>query len=206
MTHHLSAETFVDRLDGTVAESETLHLGSCDACRNQLAQLRATLHMARQTEVPDPSPLFWTHLAARVRADVRREAEQPAEAAGWTGLLRFSWWRLGGLVSAAAAAVALVVALQTPRVARAPGGQTDRPAPAASVALVPNVGGDPSDSIDQDEPLGFVADLASSVDWDDAVELGFSSPGDIDRSLVNLDEGERVELQRLLHEALGSGG
>ena len=69
----------------------------------------------------------------------------------------------------------------------------------------PNAVGDPSDSIDQDEPLGFVADLASGVDWDAAVEFGFSSPGEVDRSLVNLDEGERVELQRLLHEALGSG-
>ena len=201
--HHLSSETFVDLLDGTVAESEVQHLGSCDACRNQLAQLRATLHMAVQTEVPEPSPLFWDHLASRVREDVRREAEQPREAAGWIATLRVSWWRLGGLVSVATAAVALVVSLQTPRVAQAPGAQTIGIA-SPSIALVPDAT-DSSDSIDQDEPLGFVADLASSVDWDDAVELGFSSPGDVDRSLVNLDEGERVELQRLLHEALGSG-
>ena len=202
--HHLSSETFVDLLDGTVAESEVQHLGSCDACRNQLAQLRATLHRAVQTDVPEPSPLFWDHLASRVREDVRREAEQPREAAGWIATLRGSWWRLGGLVSAATAAVALVVSLQTPRVAQAPGAQTVGTV-ASSVASVPNAASDPLDSIDQDEPLGFVADLASGVDWDAAVELGFSSPGDIDRSLVNLEEGERVELQRLLREALGSG-
>ena len=201
--NHLSPETLVDLLDGTVAESEVQHLGSCDACRNQLAQLRATLHRAVQTDVPEPSPLFWDHLASRVREDVRREAEQPREAAGWIATLRGSWWRLGGLVSAATAAVALVVSLQTPRVAQAPGAQTVGIA-SPSIALVPDAT-DSSDSIEQDEPLGFVADLASSVDWDDAVELGFSSPGDVDRTLVNLDEGERVELQRLLHEALGSG-
>ena len=201
--NHLSSETFVDLLDGTMAESEVQHLGSCDACRNQLAQLRATLQTAVQTDVPEPSPLFWDHLSSRVREDIRHEAEQPPEAAGWTGMLRVSWWRLGGLVSAATAAVALVVSLQTPRVAEAPGAQTVAIA-SPSVALVPDAT-DSSDSIDQDEPLGFVADLASSVDWDDAVELGFSSPGEVDRSVVNLDEGERVELQRLLHEALGSG-
>ena len=160
--------------------------------------------MAEQSEVPEPSPLFWDHLASRVREDVRRAAEQPAEAAGWTGMLRFSWWRLGGLVSAATAAVALVVSLQTPRIAEAPGAQTAG-TPATSVASVPNAAGDLSDSIDQDEPLGFVADLASSVDWDDAAEYGFSLSGEVDRSLGNLDEGERVELQRLLREALGSG-
>ena len=202
--NHLSAETFVDLLDGTVAEPDVLHLGSCDVCRSRLAHLRATLQMAVQTEVPEPSPLFWGHLLSRVREDIRREVEQPAEAVGWIGRVSFSWWRLGGLVSAAAAAVALVVSLQTPRVAEAPGAQTVGTA-SPSGALVPDATGDSSDSIDQDEPLGFVADLASSVDWDDAVELGFSSPGEVDRSLVNLDAGERVELQRLLHEALGSG-
>ena len=202
--NHLSPETFVDLLDGTVAEPDVLHLGSCDACRNQLAQLRATVQMAVQTAVPEPSPLFWDHLASRVRDDVRHEAEQPAEVAGWEGIWRISWWRLGGLVSAATAAVALVVSLQMPRVAEAPGAQPVGTV-ASSVASVPNAAGDPFDSIDQDEPLGFVADLASSMDWDDAAELGFASPGEVDRSLVNLDEGERVELQRLLHEALGSG-
>ncbi|MEQ1911313.1 MAG: hypothetical protein ABMA15_21015 [Vicinamibacterales bacterium] len=202
--NHLSPETFVDLLDGALAEPDVPHLGSCEVCRNQLAQLRAALQMTVQTEMPEPSPLFWGHLSSRVREDIRREAEQSAEAAGWTGLLRFSWWRLGGLVSAAAAAVALVVSLQTPRIAEAPGAQTAVATP-SSVASVPNASGDSSDSIEQDEPLGFVADLASSVDWDDAAELVFSTPGDVDRSLVNLDEGERVELQRLLHEALGSG-
>ena len=202
--NHLSAETFVDLLDGTVAEPDVSHLGSCDVCRSQLAQLRATLQLAVQAEVPEPSPLFWGHLSSRVREDIRREVDQPAEAAGWIGRVSFSWWRLGGLVSAAAAAVALVVSLQTPRVAEAPGAQPVGTVP-GSVTPVPSAVGDPSDAIDQDEPLGFVADLASSVDWDADVEFGFSSPGEVDRSLVNLDEGERVELWRLLHEALGSG-
>ena len=202
--NHLSPETFVDLLDGTVAEAGVSHLSTCDACRSQLAQLRATVQMAMHPEVPEPSPLFWGHLSSRVREDIRREAEHPAEAAGWIGTVSVSWWRVGGLVTAAAAAVALVVSLQAPRVADAPGGLTGGTLP-SSVASRPNAAGELSDSIDQDESLGFVADLASSVDWDDAAAFGLSSPGDVDRTLVNLDEGERVELQRLLHEALGSG-
>ena len=200
---HLSPETIVDLLDGTVAEADIPHLGSCDACRNQLVQLRATLQMAAIAGVPEPSPLFWDHLASRIREDVWHEAEQPAEAAGWTGVLRFSWWRFAGLASAVGAAVALVVSLQTPRIVEAP--DTRTAGVAAAVAPIPSTPAEQSDAIDQDEPLGFVADLASSVDWDDAIEFGLASPGDVDRSLVSLDDGERVELQRLLREALGSG-
>ena len=57
-------------------------------------------------------------------------------------------------------------------------------------------------TLDQDESLSFVADLAGSVDWGDALEFAFPSPGDADRSVADLNDGERAELERLLNAAL----
>lgn len=210
MAHHLSPEAFVDVLDGTAPEQDVLHVGSCDECSNRLVQLRTSLHAAMQADVPEPSPLFWEHLSSRVREDVRREAQQPARGTGWTTALGFSWWRFAGLASAGVAAVALVVSLDTSRVLKAPSApetsasQPSDPLP-TPVSPVQGASSDSFDSLDQDGPLGFVADLASGLDWDDAAQFGLSSPGEVDRSLVDLDEGDRVELSRLLRDALGSG-
>ena len=201
--HHLSAEAFVDLLDGTVADASVPHLQRCDRCRTQLAQLRETARTAMQADVPEPSPLFWDHLSARVRDAVREEAVTAPHGAGISErfrALRISWWSVGGLVSAVGAA-ALVVMLQMPRVgAPLPQEQIGFD----SVAQAPVEGSEPANTTEPDVTLGFVTDLASGVDWDSAAGFG-PSPGEVDRSVANLNDGERVELQRLLNDALGGG-
>jgi hypothetical protein len=208
---HLSPDAFVDLLDGTIAEAQMPHLATCERCREQLSQLRATwqtaVHAEMHADVPEPSPLFWDHLAARIRESVSEEVAQPRPAAvferGLFGHLRaprLSWWSIGGLVSAVGA-VALAVAMQIPR--------TTEPVVRESVASqspAPQIVAttEPANTVEQDETLGFVTDLASGVDWDAAV--GFEpSPGEVDRSVASLNEGERVELQRLLTDAIGGG-
>jgi hypothetical protein len=71
---HLSAEDLVDLAEGVLPESSAPHLASCDACRAQLADLRAMMTTAVEAEVPEPSPLFWDQLSRRVHDAVEEEA------------------------------------------------------------------------------------------------------------------------------------
>jgi len=200
---HLSAETFVDVLDGTLGESDLPHLQTCAECRAQLAELRQTMAMAAEADVPEPSPLFWQHMAARVRESVAAEPV-PGAASGLIARLLpagFSWWGMGGLVGVAAAAL-LVVVVQTPRGSMTP---ADTPAP----AQVLNTGDaepiEAAPAFESDETLTFVTDLASGVDWDASADSGLASSVGIERSVATLNADERAELGRLLTDALRGG-
>ena len=53
------------------------HVAECDQCRNELAELKATMQLLDAWEGPEPSPYFLTRLDARMRE------EREAEPAGW---------------------------------------------------------------------------------------------------------------------------
>jgi anti-sigma factor RsiW len=53
------------------------HLAECDRCREELAELRATLALLDTWEAPEPNPYFMTRLDARLRE------ERNAVPAGW---------------------------------------------------------------------------------------------------------------------------
>ena len=195
---HLSPQTFIDVLDGRVAEHALPHLASCAACRQQLHELRHTCQYATEADVPEPSPLFWEHLSARVREAV---AAEPARRAPWWQV-RWSWNVLGGL-AAATAAVILVVSVQPafgPHVGARPGAEVAAPGPAAEVS-----GLAPVEPLTDDESIGFVADLASGLDWDDVAALDAGTQLGSGQGVADLDAAERTELQRLLNEALAGG-
>jgi hypothetical protein len=200
---HLSPETLVDLLDGTHVESDVPHLASCDACAAQLAELRRTWQLASAVEAPEPSPLFWEHLSARVREQVAAEQPLKSGPVGWLHGLG-SFWKGAGLAGAAVAAIA-VLAIWTPRTG-------ESPVPAVnSVAAVngdrgpavpaPAIGTEADPAAD-DEPLGFVADLAGSLDWDMPDDLGITLRGGADRAVGDLSDEERTELRRLLTDAM----
>ncbi len=85
MTRHLSPEEFVDALEGTTSPVSATHLRECESCRAELADMRSVLDDARAVEASEPSPLFWDHFSARVKAATLQE---PSGAA-W--LSSFSW-------------------------------------------------------------------------------------------------------------------
>jgi hypothetical protein len=182
---HLTPEEIVDRLDGRLAPGRAAHLDACDACRASLADAQAALDALPTDLVPEPSPLFWTHSARRVREAIDAA---PAARRPWGGQLA---WAAGGL---AAAAVAVVLLVDRPG---------DRPPPSAPVAShgVPaaapaNLAGD--DTAD-DGPWALVAALGGELDVEAATRSGLVPPGDLaDRALLALDEAERSELAALL--------
>src|SRR6476469_3139983 len=63
---HLNTDELVDIAEGTRTEAAAPHLASCEPCRAQLCELRAMIAAAKDVDVPEPSPLFWDHLSARV--------------------------------------------------------------------------------------------------------------------------------------------
>jgi hypothetical protein len=199
--NHLTAQTFVDLLDGAQRETDVPHLAACAACRQHLADIRAAWQATADVEAPEPSPLFWDHLAVRVREAV---AAEPRPRASWWEQLRIAslTWRIAALASAAAA-VALVVTLQVPR--NASTGQQGAVSTPPSAQRVPAPVGVALPALADDESMRFVADLASGIDWETAGEIGLRAEGGADRVVSDLDDGERVELRRLLTEAMAGG-
>jgi hypothetical protein len=195
---HLPPETLIDLAEGTRPESSAPHLESCERCRGQLAELRATMSAAADVDVPEPSPLFWGHFSARVSGAIA--AEGAPRAAAW--LDGWSWSRLSAPV--AVAGVIVLAAIVSVRM-----GAPARPlAPSQSAASSAEVvaAGDPALSSD-DPSLDLVADLAEGVEWDTASEPGLTPHEDaVDRAVGQLNDTERRELQRLLKEELAHAG
>jgi hypothetical protein len=54
-----------------------VHLESCEGCRRELEELRATMALLEAWEAPEPSPYFLSRLDARMRE------ERAAEPVGW---------------------------------------------------------------------------------------------------------------------------
>lgn len=193
---HLSPDTFIDLLDGTLHEDAVPHLRVCEPCRAQLVELRQAWQAAAETDVPEPSPLFWDHLSRRVH---------DAVVADTVPVRR--WWYVGawgwfGLAGASVAALILTVTFPLLRGPVAPG----RPA-ASSVQAVAGVPAslEPLPALEDDPSIGLVADLTSDMDVESALpELGLGARGAADRALSELDADERAELSRLLAEEMGT--
>jgi anti-sigma-K factor RskA len=189
---HLTSEQLVDAAEGAPIESSSAHLETCEACQRRLTELQALRAAAADAgDVPEPSPLFWDHLSARVH-----------DAVGAAGVPRAAWWRPSAwpwiaMPAAAGAVVAIVLAVViTLRLTPMPT-QTPAPVP-VHVALV-------EPAID-DGPLNLVADLAAQMDWDAVNEIGAPvHAGAADEAMSDLSAAERAELQRLLQELARPG-
>jgi len=64
------------------------HVAECGRCRNELAELRATMALLDTWEGPEPSPYFLSRLDARMREE--REAAPANWPASWVARLRAS--------------------------------------------------------------------------------------------------------------------
>ena len=177
---HLTPDQLVDALDGLLEPSRTTHLEACGPCRQQLADLAAVLRDTRQVDVPEPSPLYWQHLSARVRTAIDAEA---APAGGWPHWLRWP-------VLAPIAALALIVMALAAAVPR-------------HAAVTPDVAVDAAVGQALDDSFAMVADLVGDLDWDTARSAGLTvGPGAADQAVLELTVAEQQELSRLLRAEL----
>jgi hypothetical protein len=196
---HLTPEELLEVAEGTQSAEVVPHLASCEACRRELSDLQGAFATARAVEVPEPSPLFWDHLSARVRAAVDAESSASTERAPFT----WPGWRLA-LSFGAVAVVGVVLAVWLPtrfsdtEVAVRP--ETESAAPVQDPLapdLVPAPGDDPS--------VDLMADLTGDWDWEFAAEAGLTArEGAVEALVQELSDDERTELRRLLEEELSS--
>jgi hypothetical protein len=201
MTGHLSPDQLIDLAEGTHPESSAPHLESCDACRRQLADMRAMMLAASEVAVPEPSPLFWDHLSERVRQAVALEGA-PHRAWRWK-----QWLRPQVILPVSAAALAAII------IAAAIGARPDIPAARpevisasrpADASETPLFG--PLDALD-DSSLRLVADLTAELDWEAVSRMELTThAGGADEAVRELTRGELGELQRILKEELARAG
>lgn len=193
---HLSPEELIDVAEGARLETSAPHLATCVLCQQQLAELREMIAaVENDAGVPEPSPLFWDHLSARVGEAI---AAEPAASTSWRRFGRGSW-TLAGAISVTVVAIAVSFTLGTTF------RRADRIMPVTATA------GEPADagavSSTDDPSLSLLADLAGGLDLDAAADAGITMEvGMVDVTLAELNEAERVELQRLLHEAMSRPG
>ena len=189
---HVKPEQFIDLAEGTLPESAVPHLAACDACRRQLADVRAMMSEASGVDAPEPSPLFWDHLSARVREAVAEETAQPRT---WRERL------LQPLVLVPSLSAALVVALFAMLLPRAP---VTTPIPSTLLpvdvtATLPTVAPLAPFGAADDPQLRIVAAVATTVDWDEMMdEVATANTGTSDAVAAALTVDEQRELQRLL--------
>jgi hypothetical protein len=193
---HLSRDERLLALDDALPHGRAAHLAECAACRADVETLRTVVARVRASDVPEPSPLFWDYLAARVSDAIAREPLPAAAPAPWWRPSRYTW-----AAAALAALVVLVGYLGPPRRA-AP------PAPVAAhvasdTTLVAGVGGEPDDAVPGDEDgwglIAAMADEGGAPAFDPQV-------GQSELSISSLTAEERAALVSELEAAIAAGG
>lgn len=203
---HLSPAEFVDFAEGTLGSERARHLETCGVCRAQAATVRDVLRATGGSDVvPEPSPLFWDHLSARIRAAVA--AERPRSAFG------FGMLRLQPIVLATAALVILVAVLSAAMLTR---GWRQEALPERIATMASNSAVVPSDTTaipepdvkdpdvkENDEVWAVLTAAAADLQLDEARAAGIAvQPATIDHAVQRLTAAELAELGRLLQSEL----
>jgi len=189
---HLNPEELLDLAEGARDEASAPHLTRCESCRAQLADLRAVMAAASDVDVPEPSPLFWEHLSARVHEAIAADA---APRVSWMERW-FSWTVAVPLAACVVTLLALAVTMHAPQAPETTVGQR-----------VSQQTSDESVRPTDDPSWSLMTDLAGHLDWDAAVEAGLTMPaGGVDRAVFDLSADERRALRGLLQAELAGSG
>jgi hypothetical protein len=194
---HLSRDERLLALDDALDPPTRAHLASCAACRAEVESLASVVARVKAVEVPEPSPLFWDHLAARVGDAIAREPA-PERPRWWAP--RPLWGVVAALVLAAVAAISW-----SARSADAPPQAVARTAPpsvAPSLPVAPDAAdaGDPADA-SGDDGWRLIAAMADDADLDTLAPAA----GGSELTIAGLTADERAALIRELEAALASG-
>lgn len=195
---HLSRDERLLALDGALDAARHTHLLECAACRAEVDGLRHVVDRVRAVEVPEPSPLFWDHLAARVGDAIAREPV-PSEARGWWQP-RLAWVAAAVLTTAATAGYLTRPAPTTPNAAVGTSTAAAGPHPTPPASATGE--DDPSGELDASAADDGWALLAAVADETGPSDLFVPAAGEIERSLSSLSADERAALARELIAAL----
>jgi hypothetical protein len=193
---HLSRDRLLDAVEGRLDGHISGHLAQCARCRTEVEDLRATLKEVRRIEVPEPSPLFWEYLSARVRDAIAIEPprhDRGGRSPGWTR------WPAASVLALLVLASTVVLLTRTPwRTERASSAGPSSPASVRNASTE-------SFELASGDDWQFIVDAAGAADWDAVQVSGIEArPGTVDVAISELSSDERRELVKLLSEALAA--
>lgn len=201
--NHLTRAELVDAVEGRaeLPDSRARHLEACARCRAEADALRAVIDRAAADTVPEPSPLFWDHFAARVSEAVRNE-RIAAEPRSWSGGL---YRPLTTIAVTAVAIVAVIVTIVWRATLHAPSFPHPQPEIAARATTVlqpPSL-----ENMDADERWAIVRAAAEDLEWEEVRDAGIAAgPGDAEGVALELTADERLELARLIDQEMKRNG
>ena len=179
---HLSSDELIDAVEGLLVPERQAHLAACDACQQELAGLSSVLSDAKQTSIPEPSPLFWQHFSERVRTAIDDDASQ---SGNWPSWIRWQVLAPIGVVAMIILGLMIAVPKQNP---------VD-----SSLALqAPEA----PEALQAPESWVMVTELVGNIDLDTASAAGVIEPGVAEQAVLHLTIEERQELTRLLKAEL----
>jgi hypothetical protein len=186
---HLTPDELIDAMEADADNSNAVrmlapdrqsHLATCDVCQRELAGLSSVLSDAKQTSIPEPSPLFWPHFSERVRTAIDADANH---AGNWP-----SWMRWQVLLPLGAVAM-IILALA----------MNMRPANDRSDDMI--VDSSPAMDLPSDNWV-MITELVGPIDLDTASAAVVIEPGVAERAVLHLTSEEQQELTRLLKAEL----
>jgi hypothetical protein len=190
---HFSPAEFVDAADRALPPARAAHLDRCARCRDQAAAVQAALAAARgsgESDVPEPSPLYWQHFAANVRARVAAEAISPAwRAGGWRELVQAR-----ALVPIASVLIVIAAVFVAGELRRSP-------APVAAPDVTPAPARLAAEAVEPENSDAWLVltSAAAEMPIEDAHAAGMGVPSAaIDRAVQRMSPEELSELGRLL--------
>ena len=196
--NHLSPAEFADAAERVLPADRAAHLNACARCREQAAAVAAALSDASTVDVPEPSPLYWSHLSERVRERIAGETIVPA----WRASLAETF-RIRHLVPIASA-VALVGAVFASGLMTRNGRLPAVPEP-LPVVTATNVEGTAQG--DDSEAWQLLTSAAAETAIEDAHAAGMGVPaGAIDGAVQRMSPDELNALGRLLQDELRRSG
>lgn len=209
---HLGPEDFVDLADGVARPDARLHLDRCVACQEELTAFQAMAgSQDLMSDVPEPSPLFWTHFPQRVGRALEQAAQ---EEPGWWSGTRLSrrWVGIGPVVATALVVGVAVGAGWSSLSQRGSGEQASATSPMVTAGVEDEAGmGAPRELVYPDVAYGaedpswtMLLLMADTASWEEQDERElFVSDGAAERAVFELSLTEREELKRLLESEIG---
>ena len=85
---HPTDAVLLDVLDGVAEGQARRHVAACAECAARVEEARQGLALARQADVPEPSPLYWEDFRSQVG---RRDGTDDVDLARPAGLLPRIW-------------------------------------------------------------------------------------------------------------------
>ena len=168
MTGHLSEESVVDMASDEGDPGASEHLLACPECAARVHECRSSLALLEQTEIPEPSPLYWEALRSGVKQKI---AQDKRRVSAWTMLVPL----------AAAAALLLVIW----------GGPT-KPAPVTAPLSLPSWS--PLPAAEDDEGLRVLEGVALGAQG----EADLEAPAGLAPYLAGLTDEESRALAETL--------